>query len=180
MSDAFSKASRAMLTFPALPRSLSTGLSFNSTDPLIAVPNSSGMSTHYAPTNWSMTMDLALRGNNEGGWIPSYVSKMDAVVTEVTTSKKIGSGHLSDLSFPGRSQKTFTLPVQFAYSSLNVSGDATFLAVYDACKHQTSGGSARPNLNLAVEITMHIRGLVGGKVSSTRINTPCPFELEWR
>lgn len=165
---------------PAYPlfNLMSTGIAFNASTPLVAVPDASGMSTHYAPTNWSMTMDLALRGDNSGGYIPTYVTKMSAIVTEVTTSTKIGAGDLTDMTFPGKSKKSFAMPVEFAYASLNVSGDATFLAVYKACLHETSG-TVRPNLNLAVEVTMHIRGLVGGKVTSTRLNTPCPFELEW-
>lgn len=121
-------------------------------------------------------MDLNLRGDNRGGWIPTQVRKMDVIVIEETTSKRIGAGTLYSQSFAGRSQKVFTFPVDFSYISLNTSGDATFLQIYNACAHKFTNTN-RPNLNLGIEVTMNIIGLVGNKKTVTKLNTACPFEL---
>lgn len=152
-------------------------IAFLSTDPLQAVPDSSSMSTHYFPTNFSMTMNLNLRGDNTAGWIPSHASSMKVEVRELTTQKKIGEGTMNDMTFPGRGKKVFQLPVDFSYRSLNATGDSTFTAVHNACGHKYAN-TPRPNLVLGVKLSMNIAGLVGTKSSSTNINTPCPFELQ--
>ncbi|CAO1631329.1 unnamed protein product [Parajaminaea phylloscopi] len=152
-------------------------LAFLSTNPLEAVPNSASMVTNYAPTNFSMTMNLNLRADNTGGWIPSRASKMKVEVTELTTNKKIGEGTLDDMSFPGRKKTVFQLPVHFEYRSLNLTGDPTFQVVHDACAHRYTNVN-RPFLNLGVKLSMNIVGLIGKKATGTHINTPCPFELQ--
>jgi hypothetical protein len=101
--------------------------------PLVAVPNGGGMVTHLRPTNFSMDMKVNLRADNTGGWIPTKVKKMDMVVYDITTAKKVGTGTLFDQSFPGRKRTTFQFPVSFAYGSINATGDATWLHWINAC-----------------------------------------------
>lgn len=141
------------------------------------MPNGASMTTNYFPTNFSMTMDLNLRGDNTGGWIPSRASSMKVEVRELTTYKQIGEGKMNDMTFPGRSKKVFKLPVNFEYRSLNATGDPTFIAVHGACAHKYPN-TPRPNLLLDVKLSMNIAGLIGEKTSSTTINTACPFELQ--
>lgn len=126
----------------------------------------------------SMTMDLNLRADNTGGWIPTHATSIKVEVTELTTHTKIGTGSLSDgMTFPGRKKTIFKVPVDFMYRSLNITGDPTFSVVHSACQHQYNGVT-RPNLNLNVKLSMKIAGLVGTKETGTNINTPCPFELQ--
>ncbi|CAO1617904.1 unnamed protein product [Sympodiomycopsis kandeliae] len=165
----------AILLYFVIPRVPT--LAFLNTDPLEAFPNSASMSTHLSPANFSMTMNLNLRGDNRGGWIPTRASSMKVEVKELTTHKKIGEGKLGDTVFPGRSKKIFKLPVHFSYSSLNATGDATWHLVHDACAHKYPN-TPRPNMLLGVELSMNIAGLIGTKTSSTNINAPCPFELQ--
>ena len=99
------------------------------------------------------------------------------LTTELTTSKKIGEGVLKDRSFPGQSKTVFKLPVDFHYSSLNLTGDPTFQVVHSACGHKYTNVN-RPNLNLQIKLSMNIVGLVGTQSTGTNINTPCPFELQ--
>ena len=125
-----------------------------------------------------MDMDLQLRGDNRGGWIPSKASSMSVVVTDLTSLKKVGKGKLDGFSFPGRQKTVFKMPVHFEWQSLNSTGDATFSHFVLACgpKHP---GTLRPGLNLEVLLTMNIEGLIGQKATSTSFNNvECPFTLQ--
>lgn len=120
--------------------------------PLIAVPDGASMKTNHRPTNFryvwvaivvgeiahrflhlSMEMKVNLRADNVGGWITTRVKKMDIVVRDISTSKKVGSGTLFDQKFPGRKRTPFQFPVSFAYASLNATGDETWRHWISAC-----------------------------------------------
>lgn len=80
-----------------------------------------------------MDMKINLRADNSDGWISTKVKTMDMKVYDITTSQLVGSGTLKDQSFPGRKRTEFQFPVSFAYASINVTGDATYLHWINAC-----------------------------------------------
>lgn len=122
-------------------------------------------------------MNLNLRADNTGSWVPSHASNMKVEVTELTTKKKIGEGGSDNMSFPGRKKTEFKIPVYFEYKSLNLTGDPTFTVVHDACAHRYTNVN-RPNLNFQIKLSMNIVGLIGIKATGTNINAACPFELQ--
>lgn len=92
----------------------------------------------------SMTMNLNLRADNGGGWIPSKCSSIDIEVRDVTTSRKVGTGTIKNKSFPGRKKTVFQFPVNFEYSALNDT-DTTYQNFYKGCgpKCECCGRRAR-------------------------------------
>ncbi|CEH14649.1 hypothetical protein CBOM_02476 [Ceraceosorus bombacis] len=158
-----------------IPRVPTFGL--RTLEPVTAVPDAGGMSTGGPPANFSMTMNLNLQANNRGGWVTSQASDLEVIVTDLMTHEKVGQGKMASLGFKGRDKTQFAFPVQFSYSSLNATGDATYHNWQDACGPKY-GGAKRPTLNIALTLTMNIAGLIGRKGSSTQLNSVvCPFEL---
>lgn len=112
---------------------LRKAFAIQTTTPLVAVPDGNGMTTHNSPTNFSMTMDINLRGDNRGGWLPSNAYSLTLEVTDLSTSKKVGRGKLDSMSFAGRKNTVFQFPVAFSYASINSTGDATWKHWINAC-----------------------------------------------
>jgi hypothetical protein len=91
------------------------------------------MSIGNLPLNFTMDMKANLRADNTAGWIPSTLTDIDAVVTNVKTYIKVGTGHIDEIKFAGRQKTEFQLPLHFQYVSLNFTGDPTFLDFRNAC-----------------------------------------------
>lgn len=123
-------------------------------------------------------MDLNLRADNMGGWIPSKATDLKVKVSDLSTNARVGEGEMASMTFPGRKKTVFKFPVDFFYRSANVTGDTTFLNFYNACGYKYPN-TPRPSLNLGVQLTMKIQGLVGRKGTYTSItNIECPFQLQ--
>ncbi|SPO27744.1 uncharacterized protein UTRI_04216_B [Ustilago trichophora] len=149
-----------------------------STNPVTAIPNGASMKINRSPTNFSMDMGFNLRANNRNGWIPSHATDLTLEVTDLNTYLKVGSGSLDSLSFKGRANTLFQVPVHFSYVSLNASGDQTWQDFYQACG-AVYAGQTRPTLNLALKLSMKITGLIGRKETNTQLgNVVCPFTLQ--
>lgn len=105
---------------------------------------------------------------------------MNVLVYDSNTQKRVGKGSLDHFSFPGRKKTVFKFPVHFEWQSLNSTGDQTFDDFYKACAPIYGQNSPpRPGLNLRVELTMNIDGLIGQKGTSTSFNSlKCPFTLQ--
>lgn len=149
-----------------------------STNPVVAIPNGASMQVNHSPTNFSMTMGFNLRANNRNGWIASKANDLRMTITDLNTYKVVGKGQMDELSFPGKQLTPFQFPVEFSYVSLNASGDSTFQDFYQGCGPNIPGVQ-RPTLNLAIELSMNIVGLLGRKGTNTQIgNVACPFTLQ--
>ncbi|CDR87220.1 uncharacterized protein SPSC_00346 [Sporisorium scitamineum] len=149
-----------------------------STNPVVAIPNGASMKVNHSPTNFSMQMGFNLRASNRNAWIPSHATDLTLKVTDLNTYIKVGEGHMDSYTFAARANTPFVFPVQFSYVSLNSSGDQTFQDFYKACGPHYEG-TTRPTLNLAVELGLNVRGLLGRKRTSSQVNdVVCPFVLQ--
>ncbi|SPO32472.1 uncharacterized protein UTRI_04216 [Ustilago trichophora] len=172
----FTMVALGVLLFFVIPRVPTFAIL--STNPVTAIPNGASMKINRSPTNFSMDMGFNLRANNRNGWIPSHATDLTLDVTDLNTRLKVGSGSLDSVSFKGRGNTLFQVPVHFSYVSLNASGDQTWQDFYQACG-AVYAGQTRPTLNLALKLSMKITGLIGRKETNTQLgNVVCPFTLQ--
>lgn len=107
----------------------------------------SDMQLLSSPLGFRMNGTLHLRLDNSDGWIPSHLLSLDTEVQLSKTKTVIGKGHAQSQWIPGRQVSRVNVPVTFAHKSLNESGDATQLAIQDACAHLYRGVQ-RPSMCL--------------------------------
>ncbi|GAK65666.1 uncharacterized protein PAN0_009c3884 [Moesziomyces antarcticus] len=172
----FILASLGVLLYFVIPRVPTFAIL--TTNPVVAIPNGASMQVNRSPTNFSMDMGFNLRASNRGGWIASHARDIKMQVTDLNTYRTVGKGQLDNLSFKARGNTLFQMPVHFSYVSINTTGDQTWQDFYTACGPNIQGQS-RPTLNLAIQLSMDIAGLIGRKATNTQINNvACPFTLQ--
>ncbi|WFC97534.1 hypothetical protein MYAM1_000248 [Malassezia yamatoensis] len=145
--------------------------------PLTAANGESAMNITAQPTGFFMNGTLGLRLDNSGGWIPSEIKKLDAVVNYKNNNIKVGEGSVKYKSIPGKKQTDLNIPIYFNYHSLNSTGDDIQLAFQDACAHPYLGVQ-RTSLDLSIDIILDIQAVPGTHKTSLGLTSyACPWVL---
>lgn len=106
------------ITIPRVP-----GFSINSTDPIVKATGdfNSSITTEFSrsPANFSFPGVAQLEVDTSSNILPLTFTKLDALVYDLDTSKKVGKGSLGKQTFPANTFSSMQFPLNFTYTATN-------------------------------------------------------------
>lgn len=106
------------ITIPRVP-----GFSINSTDPIVEATGdfNASITTEFSrsPANFSFPGLAQLEVDTSSNILPLTFTKLNALVYDLDTSKKVGKGSLGKQTFPANTFSAMQFPLNFTYTATN-------------------------------------------------------------